>query len=177
MSEDPRPSLADLPHRVRQRWSALPADWRLWREGFRRDPATIWRSPVIRIAGLILLGVVLIVGVDWLIGSLSPGPAGQAWGEATPWATLYVACVNPTCRASTTTHQAMDFDAWPLTCPTCGGQTVYRATRCSERRHWFAVEPGQPETCPFCAEQKAAQVPDEPVRQEPTFTDDDEDPW
>ncbi len=177
MSERRPPRLADIPHQLREQMQNLPDRWRAWREGLREDPAALWRTPLVRLCGVILLAILAIVILAWLIETLVPGGGSQRVEKPTPLATLYVACTNPACRAHYPTKQPMDFTDWPLTCEKCGQPTVYRATRCDVCRKWFAVPPGSPRTCPFCAEQ-ATPLPVEDAREhgQPT-TDDDEDPW
>jgi hypothetical protein len=171
-----RPSLAELPHRLRAWLAGLPGRWHQWREGFRQEPGRIWYSPIVRMAALVVLVVAGLFAVHWLAQGLLPG--GHAWRpeEGTRWATLYVSCTNPACRAHYNAQQLMDFAAWPLKCERCGQATVYRATRCAECRHWYAVAPGSPTGCPFCAERKAAQKPGE-SRPAAKTSDDAEDPW
>lgn len=171
------PSFADLPNRVREGLAGLPARWREWREGFRADPAILWRTPVLRVAALVALLLAAGLTLRWAIGLLAPGGRGQVFEQPTPWATLYVACTHPDCRAAYTTQQPMDFKAWPLKCERCGRPTVYRATRCPACRQWFASVPGAPATCPRCAEKTAAPQPAELPRRPSATGDDSEDPW
>jgi hypothetical protein len=171
-----RPSLAELPQRVREGLAELPARWRRWREGLRDDPARLWYSPVVRIAALIVLAICGLLVAHWLAQSLVPGGPVSHLEEGTRWATLYVSCTNPACRAHYSTQQARDFKAWPLKCEKCEQETVYRATRCAECRRWYAVPPDGPQGCPFCAE-KAAQKPKETPRAPSKKSDDAEDPW
>jgi predicted RNA-binding Zn-ribbon protein involved in translation (DUF1610 family) len=70
----------------------------------------------------------------------------------------------------------MDFDAWPLTCPKCGKQTVYRAKLCPKCHRWYAIAPGQPRQCPFCAAEEPAE-PQETSTSKPANRDDAEDGW
>lgn len=175
MSRRKLPPLAELPHRVRDRLGALPDDLRHLREGFQSDPTILWSSPLARLVFLIIGGIVagsLLVG---LVRMMTP-PASPTFGEATPYATLYVACTNRDCRAHYSTQTAMDFDDWPLTCEQCGQETVYRARQCSECRRWFATSPDQPNACPFCAAKKATP-PDPAEERKPAAGDDAEDPW
>jgi hypothetical protein len=176
MSDRRLPTLADIPHQIRAQLAQLPTQWRTWREGFRDDPWAFWRSPFTRIPLYIALGAAVLATLTWGTKLLVPNIPGQ-FQHATPWATLYVACTNPACQATYSTQQAKDFDQWPLVCEKCGQPTVYRAQRCPECRHWFAVAPGQPHACPFCAARKAAQQPKEPLRRPSATGDDVEDPW
>ncbi len=176
MSDTRRHSLADLPHRLRERMANLPNDWKQWREGFRQDPAVLWHSPLVRICGLVVVGIVVLAGVHWFISGLVPADHGTG-GEAVNLATLFVACTNSQCRADRVTRQPMDFKDWPLECERCGQATVYRATRCGTCGRWFAVPPGQPKLCPFRAERQAAKAARPDPRPPGTTSDDDEDPW
>ena len=171
-----RPSLAELPQRLRARLAGLPGRWHRWREGFRQEPGKIWYSPLARTAVLVVLVIAAILTVNWLAQGLVSGEKAWRVGEGTRWATLYVSCTNPACRAHYRTQQPMDFAAWPLKCEKCGQDAVYRATRCPECRHWYAVAPAGPPGCPFCAEKKAAQIPSE-SRPAAKTSDDAEDPW
>ncbi len=173
-----RPSLAELPHRLREGAAGLRAGWREWREGVRQEPGRLWHSPLTKIGLLIVLALVAVLALQWFGSALVPG--GLSWRleeEGTPWATLYVACTNPACRANYTTQQARDFKSWPLKCEKCGQETVYRATRCPDCRHWYAPAPGGAPFCPFCAEKKAEQKPIEAPPAPIKKTDDSEDPW
>jgi hypothetical protein len=179
MPERPGLKLAEIPHQIRTQVQSLPDRWREFREAFQEDPAAIWHSPLTRIAGWILLGIVILV-IGWLlIGMISPpDTGGGAFTTATPTATLYVACSNPNCAHDYTTRQKMDFDDWPLICPECGQESVYRATRCDVCRQWYSTAPGAPDACPHCAA-RAAQKPVEaaPTPDRPAVSDDAEDPW
>jgi hypothetical protein len=122
--------------------------------------------------------VLLLLGawaVTWFVAGLTPG--GTQFAERTPWATLYVACTNPACRATYSTQKALDFDEWPLTCERCGQATVYRASRCPKCKAWFATAPGEQPACPHCAARRLREEAiDTEVRPRPTG-DDAEDPW
>jgi predicted RNA-binding Zn-ribbon protein involved in translation (DUF1610 family) len=177
MPDSHRSPLADLPHRVRDEWQALPGRWRAWRADFDEDPTLIWRTPVVRIIGIVILGIGLLLLGQWLITGLSP-TSGGAFAEATPTATLYVACTNTQCRHHFTITTPMDFDEWPVTCPECGEKTAYRASRCPDCGQWFAVVPGAAKACPHCAAREAAREADTVVPDAgPASSHDDEDPW
>ena len=164
-----------------QRWLAhamrLVARWHAWREAFRADPHVLWRTSAVRFGGLALLAILIIMGVQMLIGALAPRSGGGGGGKYVQEATLYVACTNAACRASYTTQQALDFKGWPLKCEKCGGATVYRASRCMVCRHWFASAPGATHACPFCAERVAAEKAKHPDPNRPEKSTDPEDPW
>jgi hypothetical protein len=174
-----RPSLAELPHRLREGAASLRANWREWRDTVRQEPARLWRSPLTKIGLLVVLALLAVLAIEWFGSALIPG--SLSWrleDQATREATLFVACTNPACRASYTTHQPRDFKDWPLKCEKCGQETVYRATRCPDCRHWYAIAPGGAPACPFCAEKKAEQKPtEEKPPPPPKRTDDSEDPW
>jgi hypothetical protein len=170
------PSLANLPHRFRERIESLPDDWRTFREQLQANPAAIWESPVVRFGGLAILLILAGWALTWLVGGLTPG-GSAARDEATPWATVYVACTNPECQAAYQTTCPMEFDDWPMTCEKCGQETVYRATRCGQCRKWYAEAPGTATGCPHCAARKARQQADAPARRERPTGDDAEDPW
>jgi hypothetical protein len=177
MSARDRLPLAELPHRLREWLSDLPDRWQAWREGLRADPAKLWRGPAVRIVGLVLLVIIALVAINWAIGALAPGGSDRLFEKPTPWATLFVACTNPACRASYTTRQPMDLKNWPLQCEKCGARSVYRATFCKVCRHWYANPPGQAQACPFCAERKATPARESRPHEPPSRTDDEEDPW
>jgi hypothetical protein len=197
MSQD-RPSLAELTHRLREGFAARRAAWREWRSTVRQEPGRLWHSPLTKIGLLLVLALTAVLALQWLGGALIPG--GLSWSyaqEGTREATLFVACTNPACRASYTTHQPRDFRDWPLRCKKCGEETVYRATRCPTCRQWYAMSPGSHPSslisdpsslisgggsaaslCPFCAAKQAEQKPVEAAPpQAPQHTDDAEDPW
>lgn len=166
-----------IPQRCLAYALGLGARWHAWREAFRENPRVIWRSPAVRLGGLALLAIVIIMGVQTLIGALAPRSGVGGGGRYLQEATLYVACTNAACRASYTTQQALDFKGWPLKCQKCGGASVYRASRCGVCRHWFASAPGAAHACPFCAE-KAAE--ENAKRRDPNRSGrstDPEDPW
>lgn len=172
----PRSPLAELPHRCRQWLAACPQRWHAWRADLREDPTLLWRTPVIRLGGLVLAGVVLLAVIQGLVGAFTPAGTPGAFQKATRTATLYVACTNPDCLASFVVRQPMDFKDWPLACPRCDRQTAYRATVCQTCGHWFAVAPGGIPACPHCARRNADLAP--PARRAPpASSDDDEDPW
>jgi hypothetical protein len=172
-----RLSFAALPHRVRERLAEWPERWRAWRAELRADPGRLWRGPVPRLVGLIALGVVAVLGINWLISGLAARTLSLPSEQAAPRATLFVACTNAGCRAEYTTQQPLDFKAWPLKCEKCGNPTVYRATQCPSCRHWYASAPGQPPGCPHCTA-KAAAAASKPSPTGPQKSRDDaEDPW
>ncbi|MBK9126967.1 MAG: hypothetical protein IPM13_04115 [Phycisphaerales bacterium] len=176
MDERPSTRLQDVPHLLRDRLDALPDRWAAWREAFREDPALLFRTPAFRILLWIVGGLILLFAAQALIRGLTP-PGAQGAGErATPWAVLYVACSDPACLHATSTRQARDFKAWPLTCEQCGKRTVYRAAQCATCARWFAVGPGEAAVCPHCARTApAAKAPEPPKPQR--RSDDAEDPW
>ena len=177
MAAHDRRSLAELPQRLRERLAELREDWRLWRDEIRENPARLLHSVVLRVAVLVILGIVGLAIVNWFSGALVPG--GPTWSleEGTRLATLYVACTNPACRATYTSHQPMDFKSWPLKCTKCGQDTVYRAGRCPTCRRAYALQPAAPPGCPLCAERQAAeQRKIEPIKPAKK-SDDAEDPW
>ena len=169
--------LAGLPHRVREFLEDWPARRRHWRQTLRDDPSLLWRHPAVRIGGLVVAGVCVLLLIHWAITAFTPRGSASLFAKPTPWATLYVACTNPSCRAWYTTQQPMDFKAWPLTCEKCGQTTVYRAEHCKVCRKWYAVPPGAPATCPLCAEKKAAKQRAAPASKPTGNPDDAEDPW
>ena len=155
----------------------LPVNYRQWREDLKEDPTLFWRTPVVRIALCVAAGLVLLIGLRSLIGFLAPDGSDPNFIEATPMATLYVACTQPQCLTHYTTQQQMDFSHWPLTCDKCGGESVYRATLCQRCRSWFATAPNMPEVCPLCAGRDAAKAPVVTDRKKSANPDDDEDDW
>lgn len=176
MSDKRGHRLSDIPHQVRDHLQGLPDRLEDMREGLREDPLALFRTPAVRVTGLIVIGIVVILLIKWFVEGLQP-TGSLAFQEATPYALLYVACANPDCRAAYTTRQPMDFDSWPLTCEKCGQPTVYRATLCKTCGHWFAVPPGTPAACPHCAQQTATAPAEQTHPTSGTRTDDDEDPW
>ncbi|GEM_PF-900302 len=170
-------AIAGLILAVRQWLAGLPARWIAWREGLRQDPSLLWRTPLVRLAGLLLGGIVLVLGVNWFIGVLTLGGSSLKVEEPTPWATLHVACANPACRAVSKTRQPMDFKAWPLKCEKCGQMSVYRAARCPVCRHWYVNPPDGQGGCPFCRERKATTQSRPADRKTKSVPEDAEDPW
>lgn len=171
-----RTILTDLPHAVREYLVELPVAWRRWREDLSNDHTLFWRTPAVRIALWILLGVALLIGLRSLISFFAPAGAGRDFTAATPTATLYVACTNPQCLHTEAVQRPMDFKDWPLTCTACGVESVYRASLCDRCRNWYAVAPGKPDLCPACAarDAKAAPVVEQVGPKNP---DDEEDDW
>ena len=178
MSDRRLPNLAELPIAIQRQLALVPVSYRQWREDLRADHTLFWRTPAVRIAIWVAAGLVLLVGLLSLIGRLAPADADSAFVEATPMATLYVACTQPQCLFSFTTQQDMDFNRWPLTCTKCGGESVYRAKLCPRCRTWFATAPNMPDACPRCAARDAAKasVADGPKKKS-AHPDDDEDDW
>lgn len=168
------PRAAELPHLLRLWLAAAGNSLRGWCAEVREEPALLLRSPAARIAGWILLGVIFFLVVQALIAFITPAAPGRTAEKATPWATLYVACANPECRAAYATQTAMDFRAWPLKCERCGQMSVYRAARCERCRAWIAAPPGQPPTCAACAK-RAEPKPAAPKPRPPADPDDLED--
>jgi hypothetical protein len=172
------PSLSDLPHRIREGLATWPDRLRDWWHEVGREPVILGPTPGGGVLLWILGGGVFFRGAGWLTAALTPGAAGLRDGQATPYAILYVACTAEECRAHFTSRQAMDFDAWPLKCPRCGADTVYRATVCDRCRQWYATAPGQPRGCPLCAK-RGSEAPVDPQQTERAddHPDDLEDPW
>lgn len=174
----PRISLSDLPHLIREYLEALPLRVRAWRDRVRQDPSALWRSPAVRIALWIILGVLTYFAVATLIRMLTPGPArGDTHEVATPTALLRVACTRTSCLHAATIERPRSFRDWPVRCDACGSEAMYRARACPECRRWFATAPGAPDACPHCAARKQA-VPVRPASEAaPTSSDDEEDGW
>ncbi|TWT44886.1 hypothetical protein RAS1_13050 [Phycisphaerae bacterium RAS1] len=168
--------LVDLPNTLRQQLAEVPETYRAWRAEIAREPTAIFHSPLFRIAVWIIVGAAVLLTARWLIGGLSIPGGGKAWEKATPWATLYVACIEPACRYAYSTQQAMDFTGWPLPCEKCAKKTVYRARLCGACRHWYATAPGAADACPHCAAAALKSAPTSQPRKKPTG-DDEEDPW
>ncbi len=176
MSDRRLPSFAELPHLVRAQLEGLPVRWREWRTTLRDDPGALWRSPAFRLGAFIALGLLLILALYWVVGALTPGGRERPAQQVTRRASVYVACTNPACRAEYIVKEPASAKDWPLRCATCGQRTLYRATRCPECSHWYAVAPGAPAGCPLCAEKRKpaqAKAPD------PSRSGDagQEDPW
>jgi hypothetical protein len=174
MPSSSRPSLGELPHRLRAGIETLPGRWSAWRAAVRDDPAVLWRGPVARGLALIIGGALLIGAASWLSGALVPPKSADE--QRPPTSTLYVACTNPGCGAAQTVERPLDFKAWPLKCQRCGQATVYRARQCPTCRAWFAVPPNSAPACPKCAAAQAAAAkaePNQPKKRGPN----DEDPW
>ncbi len=176
MGEKHTPQLADLPDRIREQSEEAKANLRQWCNDAREDPSMLWRSTVLRVLFWLILGICALLLVRGLSRSLLPSEETMNTEQAAPLATLYVACVNPACLESYATQQAMNFNAWPLTCRKCGQQTVYRAKLCPKCRHWYATAPGEPVRCPYCAPPETEETQKAP-KTGPTDPDDAEDPW
>ncbi len=175
---DDRPSrLAAIPHFLREQLEALPERWQNFRFTLRDNPEAILQSQYLRIGLLVGGGLITIGLLQALVVGLTPGGTDQAFVEATPTATLYVACTNPDCHAAYTITREMDFADWPLTCRDCGQQTVYRADRCKTCGKWFATPPGATPACPHCAKPDTPAPAETPTRTAPRSHDDLEDPW
>jgi hypothetical protein len=176
MNADRPPLLANLPHRLRERAAKLRGNLRQWSADVREDPGLLWRTPAIRVAFWLGVGLVAFFAARFAANAILPADADAEFKQPTQLATLYVACINPECRESYTTRQPMNFSAWPLTCRKCGRATVYRATLCPTCHHWFATVPGREHNCPFCR----TPEPDEPESMPPANPidpDDAEDGW
>jgi hypothetical protein len=171
-----RYSVGELVNRVREQLADVPATVAGYREAVKEDPARLLRSPIVRIGGWIVLGLAVVLVVQWMVSGLTPA-AGRGVEAPTPYATVYVACTNPACRAAFTARVERDFRDWPLSCEKCGQKSAYRAGRCATCRSWFATAPGQLPTCPECDRRKAADAPKQATTQESGDRDDAEDPW
>jgi len=172
---DERPSrLADLPHVMRQRMTTLPDDAREWRQRLSEDPMAILHSPLVRVVLAVAALLLIVLGVSWLVGGLAPGNAGR-FEEATPTATVHVACADPACGATYSTQVSLEFADWPLVCEKCGQPTVCRAKRCPTCGGWVANPPGQTVKCPHCTRKAKPKPTEAPAK--PKLGDDEEDPW
>lgn len=176
MSAPRLPSPADLPHRLREHLTDLRTRYRQWREELRADPALLWRTPLVRAALLLLLGLVLVLAVGWLAAALAPAPEGGEASAGRQRAVVRVACTNPACIRSYSKELPLDFKAWPLACPDCKQPLVYRAQFCRACRTWFASPPDAAAGCPVCAMRTAAPPVRAPASQ-PVDPDDAEDDW
>ncbi len=137
-------TVAELPRRLRELVSAMLLRLRAWMDAVRAEPALLWHTPMLRVAIIVLVGAGVLALINRLATGLTPGLDRSAFETPTRLATLYVACTNPDCRVSFTTHQPMNFKAWPLVCPHCGQKSVYRATLCPNCGRWYASAPGTP---------------------------------
>jgi hypothetical protein len=176
MGENRTPHLADLPDRVREQSEEVKATVRQWWSDVQTDPSLLWRTTIIRVLFWVILGICAFVVVRGLSRSLLPTAERASPEEAAPLATLYVACVNPSCLEAYTTQQPMDFSAWPLVCRKCAQQTVYRAKPCRKCGRWYATAPGTEDRCPHCALPEPEE-PEEARDTRPAHPDDAEDPW
>jgi len=169
--------LSDLPHRLREHREQLLADLRRWGAEVREDPTLLWRTAAVRVGLWVVLGVVVLLTARALTRSLvSLAREGQG-EQAAPVAILRVACASTSCRHTYTSHQPMDFAAWPMVCPRCGQATVYRAKLCPKCHRWYGTVPGAPKVCPLCSAPEAPGQPDEQPAPAPENPDDAEDPW
>lgn len=177
MGRDPSRLLSDLPHRFREQLIELRGESGSWWRQLTEDPEAILSNPLTRLIGLITLGLVVLVGGGLLIQSVTPDVA-----KPTPLALIHVACDRPACRHSYQTQVPIATAAadWPLICPECGQESVYRALRDADARRWYAVRPGAPAVSPFTAaetEPADTRPTGEPAPQRPTSVDDMEDGW
>jgi ribosomal protein L40E len=156
MRDNHTSGLAGLPDRIRERLAEVGARVHEWGRDVQEDPSLLWRTTLLRVSFWVILGVIALLVVRGVSRSLLPASALRSSSVPAPQATLYVACVNPSCLETYTTQQAMNFRAWPLTCRKCAQQTVYRAKLCRKCRHWYATAPGTPDQCPFCARADSA---------------------
>ena len=177
MNERRFSALADLPHAIRRQWTDLPVNYRQWRDDLKADHSLFWRTTAVRIGLWILLGVAVLIGLRALMGISGFSAVGPLREEPTPLATLYVACTSPVCRHPYVSRQAMDFNDWPLKCPQCEAESVYRAHLCPECREWYAIAPQTPGACPTCADRAAARAPSDDDSAKSSNPDDDEDDW
>ncbi len=172
---DPR-FLSDLPHRIREQLQTLPELAHDWHARLRSDPGAVLRSPLLRLAGLLLLLIAAGGSLAWLAGAFTPAIDPGRIEAATPTATLFVACTNPDCLADAVVKQPRDFSAWPLPCQKCGRPTVYRARQCPTCGGWFAAAPGQVPVCSLCARAARARE-SRPADAKPDKPPDAEDWW
>lgn len=171
------PDLADIPNRARESLAQARADWRAWRIDFRRDPGAFVHSPLFRIGIYVVLGVLALLAIRWLAGSLAPRDAAGDRPRGNAAAEIRVACTNPECLFSETVQVDPHFKAWPMTCKKCGQQTVYRAQRCRRCQQWFATAPGAAADCPHCNAQERLRRQKVKPASRPSNPDDAEDGW
>lgn len=156
--------LANIPDKLRDQAADLPDQVRQLKDDLRSDPSRLWRNPMARIIGWVLLaGVIYAIahlGIAMFVGSLD----SSEFVEPTKTATVHVACTNPECRTSYVANPPIEFTNWPMTCEQCGQPTVYRAKLCRSCGQWYANVPGQPDDCPHCAARREAAEPTRPRR-------------
>mgnify|MGYP003729175381 CR=1 FL=1 len=169
-------TLTELPQRMRQRAAALPGQLRIWLAAARSEPGIVWHSPIVRLTLILLLGALVLGLANQLAARLVPAGDRSAFQAPTRLAILYVACTNPDCRTSYTTRQPMSFKSWPLTCPKCGEDSVYRGRLCRVCGHWYANAPGTGLVCPWCVQPQTKRC-ESPTSRTTGSSDDDEDPW
>jgi hypothetical protein len=69
----------------------------------------------------------------------------------------------------------MDFDDWPMDCPDCGQETVFRVTTCPVCNQRHAFDPASPGNCPTSA--PAPEQQPTPTDKPQTDPDDAQDWW
>lgn len=168
--------MSDLSSRVKEATTDFRSDWAQWRSDVRQNPALLFQSLPVRIALWLLVAFALYLIVSWIVvGANNQGAV--VIEEATPTATLYVACTNSDCLRSATVTQPRDFREWPLRCEHCGQMSLYRASLCKSCRDWFAVAPGALLECQLCKRKTVKPAVSQPARKVPQDRDDREDGW
>lgn len=168
--------MPDLSSRVKEATTDFRSDWAQWRSDVRRNPGLLFQSLPVRVAFWLLGACVLYFVISWVIvGANRQGAVVVE--QATPTATLYVACTNPDCLKAATVTQPRNFKEWPLKCEHCGQMSMHRATLCKSCREWFATSPGGPVECLLCKRNTKKAAASQPTRKVPENRDDREDGW
>jgi hypothetical protein len=98
-----------------------PQQFRLYLAAAREDPMAVLRSPVLRIAGLVCAGIVLLLFASCLGNWAYPS---KGMGTPARLATFQVRCENPQCKYVGTVRLDPEFRKWPTACPKCKKKTL-----------------------------------------------------
>lgn len=174
MAKLPQFSLADLPHRFREQWLELGSAAQTWAADWRADPWQFLTNPLTRLLGWIVGGVLLLAVLGWGVGTLGQIEDGES-RQATPTGTIRVACVAADCDYRAVTQVPIAFDDWPMQCPACQQESVFRARKCEECGGWHAYRPDEPIVCKRPAEEPPE--PEVPTNPPPSTDPDDARDW
>lgn len=168
--------MPDFSSRVKEAATDFRSDWSQWRSDVLRNPALLFQSLPVRITIWLLGAFALYMIISWVVvGANRQGVVVVE--QATPTATLYVACTNSECLKSATVTQSRNFKEWPLKCENCGKLSLYRATLCKACREWFSAAPGGPAECLLCKRKAIKATVSQPVKKLSEDRDDREDGW
>jgi len=133
--------------------ASLPSRWADLREQVRQDPRILLRTHAARALLLGLGAAVVLVVFLGVVEGLAPGP-GKGIRQPSRVGTFQAVCTDERCGHRWVLTKRLDFDDWPVGCPSCGQMTGYRLVRCPnpDCGRWVPGQVGESghRTCPHC---------------------------